>query len=62
MTDSPAVIAHKQLYALYKGLDDSSPAELRLQVGILAAQIQIAGHLAGIERSLDLGILVRSAD
>jgi hypothetical protein len=60
MTDSPAVIARKQLYALYKELGDSPTPELRLQIGMLAAQIEIADKLKGIEGSLDAGLTVNT--
>jgi hypothetical protein len=52
MADSPAVIARKQLYAAYATLDEiDDPAlllEAQLQVGTLAAQIEIGSQLASI--------------
>jgi hypothetical protein len=58
MTDSPAVIARKQLHALYKSMGPAPTDELRVKVGMLAAQIEIAARLEGIERSLDVGLNV----
>jgi len=58
MADSPAVIARKQLYALYESMRESPTEDLRIKVGMLAAQIEIASRLEGIERSLDVGVSV----
>ncbi|MFI6637783.1 hypothetical protein ACIBI7_53650 [Nonomuraea fuscirosea] len=60
MTDSPAVIAHAQLYALAREITESSPIELRLQLGLLAAQVEIAGRLKGLEATLDAGLKVHT--
>ncbi|MGP3937346.1 hypothetical protein [Nonomuraea sp. KM88] len=39
-------------------ITDASPIEQRLQLGMLAAQVEIAARLAGIEKSLDVGLKV----
>ncbi|WUI03917.1 hypothetical protein OHR68_19650 [Spirillospora sp. NBC_00431] len=62
MTDSPGTIARGQLYAAYKTLDNSSPVEVRLQIGLLAALIDLEATLSGIESAIDAGVGVRTVD
>lgn len=57
---TPMIIATQQLYALDAMLGDDSTIEQRAAVGALAAQVEIARRLEGIEKSLDLGISVRT--
>jgi hypothetical protein len=61
MTPSPAMIAREQLYALHKYMREIGPKasnELRLNVGLLAAQVEIANRLERIEQNLDAGLTV----
>lgn len=53
------VIATEQLYALVDMLGEDATVEQRAAVGALAAQVEIADRLAGIEKSIDLGIVIR---
>jgi hypothetical protein len=59
---SPREIADQQLHALHELLGDTPSPGDRLAIGNLAAQLAIADRLAGIEKSLDLGISVRTSD
>ncbi|GII59427.1 hypothetical protein Pth03_78160 [Planotetraspora thailandica] len=59
MADTSVGIAQEQLAAARVQLNDGAPLELRLQIGMLAAQIAIAERLDGIEKSIDFGIVVR---
>jgi hypothetical protein len=52
-------IATEQLYALARILGEEPTVDQRLALGALAAQLEIANRLAGIEKSLDLGLSVR---
>jgi hypothetical protein len=57
MADSPAVIARKYLYGAFETLDNiTNPRErlhAELQVGALAAQIEIANQLEGLRNEID---------
>lgn len=55
----PIEIAVEQLNVLVSTMGSAPTPEDRLAVGMLAAQIELAFRLGGIERSLDGGISVR---
>lgn len=57
---SPVAVATEQLRALTRTLGDNATLEQRAAVGTLAALLEIANRLDGIEKSLDLGISVRT--
>jgi hypothetical protein len=57
-TPTPSAIARTHLYALHKEIGADADIALRLQLAHLAAQIEIADRLSGIEKSLDLGLKV----
>uniref|UniRef100_UPI003F496169 hypothetical protein n=1 Tax=Amycolatopsis sp. CA-082387 TaxID=3239918 RepID=UPI003F496169 len=60
LTPTPAEIARRALYALNNKIGDDAPVDQLLQLGTLAAQIEIADRLEGIEKSLDAGLSVRT--
>lgn len=59
-TPTPAMIARRALYALNDKISDDAPVEQLLQLGTLAAQVEISARLEGIEKSLDAGLSVRT--
>lgn len=59
-TPTPAIIARDALYALRSKLGEDPSTEQLLQLGMLAAQVEIADRLEGIEKSLDIGLLIRT--
>ncbi|RSD26426.1 hypothetical protein [Amycolatopsis eburnea] len=60
LTPTPAIIARDALYALHGKLGEDASTEQLLQLGMLAAQVEIADRLEGIEKSLDIGLLIRT--
>jgi len=56
---TPAEIATEQLAALIEIAGQRPTFDQRVAVGTMAAQVEIANRLAGIEKSLDLGLSVR---
>lgn len=60
---SAKVIATEQLYALaemVEKLGHNATFEQHAALGSLAAQLELADRLEGIEKSIDLGIVVRN--
>ncbi|WP_432863120.1 hypothetical protein [Microbispora rosea] len=56
MADTGVGIAREQLAAVARTAQRPHAPEVRLQIGMLAAQIAIAEHLDGIEKSIDFGL------
>jgi hypothetical protein len=58
-SSTPIVIATEQLHALVEMLGENPTFEQRAAVGSLAAQVEIAKRLDGIEKGLDVALAVR---
>ncbi|MHA6806304.1 hypothetical protein [Salinifilum ghardaiensis] len=53
MQSSASVIAQQHLNALKKVDDSELTVDQRIQIGMLAAQVELSDRLRGIEKTLD---------